>query len=101
MRSLRTARTHVWKVCALLACLAAGTVAADGTVGYLAGLFPAAQSKARANTPQWAEFRARLDKELPRVTTASYQGDNVMWAADYALAYRLLKDTDPPAASAY
>ena len=50
---------------------------------------------------QWAAFRTMLDNELGKVTSPSYQADQVMWASDFALGYQALKNTDPSKASEY
>ncbi len=50
-------------------------------------LLTSVRAKHIAQTPQWLAFRARLDAELPRVTSPSYQGDELVWIADFALGY--------------
>jgi PKD repeat protein len=59
------------------------------------------QQAAAANTPQWQAFKAQLDKNLNVVIEGGYQGSEVPLISDYALAYQILKDSDPTTASKY
>lgn len=60
-----------------------------------------ARAKAAADTPQWRAVLARVDARLPAVTKCTYQGDQLEQAADNALVYQCLKDSDPERAAKY
>jgi hypothetical protein len=80
----------------------------DPTSGFRVLLTPAMvaslQAAAKANSPQWQAFKARLDSELNNVIAddiGSYQGQHLEWIADYALGYQVLKNSDPLTAANY
>jgi hypothetical protein len=56
---------------------------------------------AAAASPRWLAFRARLDRELNEPILTGYQGSGLQAISDYALAYQVLKNTDPKAAARY
>jgi hypothetical protein len=71
------------------------------TPSALATLRAKASATSGPAATQWAAFKSRLDNELGRVTSPSYQADQLTWASDFALAYQTLKETDPTTAAAY
>jgi PKD repeat protein len=61
------------------------------------------RQKAMSNTPQWQAFKQRLDGQLNNVIESggAYQGDELSWIGDYALAYKVLQFQDPVTAARY
>jgi hypothetical protein len=61
----------------------------------------ALRKKAADNDPDWVYFKARLDANLLLLQREAYQGSQLSWISDYALAYLVLKDHAPERASIY
>lgn len=63
------------------------------------------RAKAAAGNADWQDFQSRLDARLGRVIggwgDGSYQGSQLEWLGDYALAYKVLEKLDPATASGY
>jgi hypothetical protein len=110
---LASGRTHYFRVRTEGASIvsdwvvASADTAASGAPNFvltpivLAALRAKAAATSGPAAAQWAAFKTLLDNELGRVTSPSYQADQVEWASDFALGYQALKLTDPATASAY
>jgi hypothetical protein len=61
----------------------------------------AVRKKAAESTPQWRAFKEELDRKLEVVVHGGYQGSGLQLISDYALAYQVLKESDPATASRY
>ena len=59
------------------------------------------QQAAANNTAQWQAFKANLDSQLNQVTEPYWEGANLIYLADYALGYQVLKNIDPTTADNY
>jgi hypothetical protein len=64
-------------------------------------MFADVKAKATANTAQWQAFKSQLDAGLNTPISGGYQASGMALIADYALGYRIFKDTDPATASKY
>jgi hypothetical protein len=58
--------------------------------------------KAAQNTPEWQNFVTSLKNNLTTVLNeGDYQGSELEWIGHYALAYRILKDSNPVLATQF
>ena len=64
-------------------------------------ILTALRQQADQRTPQWKAFQARLDGFLEKLPDSIYQGSQLQWISDYALAYQVLKEKDFDTASKY